>query len=448
MPAAGSMLSADSPPQFSDPLPGEVDVVVIGGGIIGVSVAWFLRARGQRVAIVEKGLIGAEQSRRNWGWIRKHGRDRAELPIVIESIEHWRAMAAATDVDIGFKQSGVLYLARDEAELESRARWLDIARDFDLDSRLLSRAELGGLLHTRQPPWIGAAYTASDARAEPFVAVPAIARVLHGGGVSIIEHCAARSLELAGGEVCGVATERGIIRCAAVVCAGGAWTSLFMRHLGHDFPQLTVRATVARTAAAPALFDGNAASAELAFRRRADGGYTLAAAGRLEHFIGADSFRYAMQFLPGLRRSRKDISLSVRDGVFGRLKPIARWDADSTSPFEETRVLNPSPSAPAVAEIERQVRAQLPELGAIPIVEAWAGMIDAMPDVVPVMDAIDAVPGCFVAAGFSGHGFGIGPGAGRVMADMVLGRPLGHDVRRFRFDRFRDGSPVELGPAL
>ena len=80
--------------------------------------------------------------------------------------------------------------------------------------------------------------------------------------------------------------------------------------------------------------------------------------------------------------------------------------------------------------------------------ESWAGMIDVTPDVVPVMDAVADRPGLFVATGFSGHGFGIGPGAGKVMANLVLGDPPGHDLTRFRFSRFHDGSPLRPGPGL
>ena len=79
---------------------------------------------------------------------------------------------------------------------------------------------------------------------------------------------------------------------------------------------------------------------------------------------------------------------------------------------------------------------------------AWAGMIDTMPDVVPVIDRVAAVPGLTVATGMSGHGFGIGPGVGRIVADLVLGRPPGHDLTRFRLGRFSDGSPIELGPSF
>jgi glycine/D-amino acid oxidase-like deaminating enzyme len=75
-------------------------------------------------------------------------------------------------------------------------------------------------------------------------------------------------------------------------------------------------------------------------------------------------------------------------------------------------------------------------------------MIDTTPDIVPVMDRVPNVNGLFVAAGFSGHGFGIGPGAGRIMADMVSGNALGHDVSRFRLSRFSDGSKLEIGPAI
>jgi glycine/D-amino acid oxidase-like deaminating enzyme len=79
---------------------------------------------------------------------------------------------------------------------------------------------------------------------------------------------------------------------------------------------------------------------------------------------------------------------------------------------------------------------------------AWAGMIDAMPDVVPVVDRVPAIGGLFVATGMSGHGFGIGPGIGRVVADLMTGNAVGHDLNRFRFSRFSDGSPIRLGPAL
>jgi glycine/D-amino acid oxidase-like deaminating enzyme len=80
--------------------------------------------------------------------------------------------------------------------------------------------------------------------------------------------------------------------------------------------------------------------------------------------------------------------------------------------------------------------------------QSWAGMIDTMPDVVPILDQCPKLPGLTIATGMCGHGFGIGPGIGRVMADMIVGKPIGHDLSRFRFSRFTDGSKIGIGPAL
>ena len=442
------MLNEDSPLQFSDPIPESVDVVVIGAGIIGISTAWFLVQRGFSVVVCDKGRVAGEQSSRNWGWIRKHGRDRAELPIVIESIEHWQSFANDLDEDIGFERRGVLYLAETEEELAARERWLSVARDHDLDTRMVGKPELGQMLNDLSKRWIGGAYTPSDARAEPFLAVPAIARGAQHHGAVIIEQCAVRSLDFSSGSLSGVLTERGTIKCNRVVCAGGAWTSLFCRHLGFDIPQLTVRATVARTAPGGDLFNGCAAGSGIAFRQRRDGGYTLAANGFFDHYVSRDSFRHLIRFLPTIGRSYADFKLRFSNGLFDRLKATERWSGDDISPFERQRVLNPDPSPAAIAEIKRRVKEYLPILADLPLIQTWAGMIDTTPDIVPIMDQVPHLEGLFLATGFSGHGFGIGPGAGRIMADMVAGNPLGHDLSRFRLGRFSDGSQLEIGPAI
>jgi glycine/D-amino acid oxidase-like deaminating enzyme len=91
---------------------------------------------------------------------------------------------------------------------------------------------------------------------------------------------------------------------------------------------------------------------------------------------------------------------------------------------------------------------RLPELSNIAIIQSWGGMIDATPDAVPVMDSSDAVKGLFIATGFSGHGFGIGPAAGKIMAALIQGNDSGHDLSRFRFSRFSDGSILKLGPSI
>ncbi|MEM7562012.1 MAG: FAD-binding oxidoreductase, partial [Pseudomonadota bacterium] len=84
----------------------------------------------------------------------------------------------------------------------------------------------------------------------------------------------------------------------------------------------------------------------------------------------------------------------------------------------------------------------------VELVECWAGMIDALPDVVPVMDKAADIDGLWIATGFSGHGFGIGPAAGKIMADLMQGKSVEHDLHRFRLARFSDGSQIIPGPAI
>lgn len=93
-------------------------------------------------------------------------------------------------------------------------------------------------------------------------------------------------------------------------------------------------------------------------------------------------------------------------------------------------------------------RDRIPELTNTAIVQSWGGMIDATPDAVPVMDDCDDIKGLFIATGFSGHGFGIGPAAGKIMAETIQGNASGYDLSRFRFSRFSDGSQLKPGLSI
>ena len=121
-------ITSSTPIQFSAALPKQADIVIIGGGIIGVMSAWFLANAGKHVVLCEKGRIAGEQSSRNWGWVRQQGRDPAELPIMIEANRIWQTLGQECNEDLGFRQTGVLYLAnvaKDMANFEgwSRGSW-------------------------------------------------------------------------------------------------------------------------------------------------------------------------------------------------------------------------------------------------------------------------------------------------------------------------------------
>jgi glycine/D-amino acid oxidase-like deaminating enzyme len=443
-------LAASSAIQFSGPLPAATDVVIIGGGIVGVMTAWFLAKRGIKSVICEKGRIAGEQSSRNWGWIRQQGRDPAELPIMMEAIQIWKNLEKECGEPLGFQQTGVLYLANSAKDTAGFESWLAFAKAHNLDSRMLSSAEVGAMLPGNQGKWPGGMWTPSDARAEPWIAVPALARAAVRTGVTIVENCAVRSLDLQSGKIAGVLTENGRIACDQVVLAGGAWSSLFLRNHGIEIPQLSVRATVAQTAPLPAIFSGASADNHFAFRRRADGGYTLAMGAFHEFYLGPDALRRFPKFIPQVRKNpfgTKYLAASPKHYP-DAWSTKRHWSGDQISPFENMRVLSPSPNLDAVNRMQNEFAAAFPSIGRPEIKLAWAGMIDTMPDVVPVIDRAPTISGLTIATGMSGHGFGIGPGIGRVVADLVAGNPVGHDLSRFRLSRFGDGSKIEMGPSL
>lgn len=444
-----AVLFAESMPrQFEGTLPEAVDVVVIGGGVIGVCTAFNLAKQGVSVLLCEKGRVAGEQSSRNWGWIRQLGRDPAELPIMMESRRLWQALTAEVGEDIGYREHGIIYLASSEKKLAARESWLDVAKQAGLDCTMLNQKQVREQISHAPEQWLGGIHTPGDGRAEPWLAVPAIARAAARSGAIIRDHCAVRTIEQTNGQVSAVVTESGSVQCERVVLAGGAWSSLFAANLGLRLPQLTVRSTVVSTTTVPDIYSGNAADEKLAFRRRQDGGYTLALSDLTNHFIGPDSCRFMGSFVPALLSDWQSFRFGITPADFpDGWRTRRRWTSDEKTPFERNRVLNPVPNMAAVARMLVRFKQRFPALE-VKAAHSWAGMIDTMPDVVPVIDQVPEVNGLVIATGFSGHGFGIGPGAGKVVAELVQNKSSSHDLTRFRFGRFTDKSAIELGPAL
>jgi glycine/D-amino acid oxidase-like deaminating enzyme len=444
-------ISIQTPIQFDDALPDEVDVVIIGAGVIGIFAALYLQRLGKRVLVCEKGRVAGEQSSRNWGWIRQHGRDKAELPITTQAVKLWHQVDEETDGACGIKTVGTHFLASNAKELAKLHSWMEVAKAHDMDSYIMSKTQVNAMFS--QPTngqWLGGTCTLSDAIGEPWQAVPAVARLAHSEGVFIKENCAVRDLEISAGVTTGIVTEAGTVKCAQVVLCGGAWSALFARRLGVNIPQLCVEATVVQTQPMDAGVIGAWADEELAMRPRADGGYSLACADNHGVFIGPDSFRHAMKFLPLLRTNWGDVRLQgiTRSGYSDAWTTARYWQTSDVTPFEHMRVLEPPSHAGRVAKIRQRFAQRFPSLPSVEVQHSWSGMIDAMPDVVPVVDAVASIPGFYLATGMSAHGFGIGPGYGRVVARMLEGLSSEHDLQRFRLSRFSDGSKLEVGPAL
>ena len=133
------------PVASDEKLPGSADVVVIGGGIAGVTAAYALAKKDLSVALLEKGVIAGEQSSRNWGWCRAQHRDLRELPLAMKSVEIWNGLSAELEADTGFRRTGLVYVTTKPADFAEWEAWTLAAREYQMHSKVLSPAEAKAL---------------------------------------------------------------------------------------------------------------------------------------------------------------------------------------------------------------------------------------------------------------------------------------------------------------
>ena len=417
-------------------IPTKADVVIIGAGIVGTSAAYFLSKIGLSVVLCEKGEVAGEQSSRNWGFVRQQGRDPAEIPAIIRSVKIWNSLSSEIGEDVGYVQSGSLYLANTEQQLSDYEAWLEHAKQYQIDTRILSKSEALNKIPHANGKWIGALTTLSDGRAEPSKATTAISRAAERHGANIITNCAVRGLEFSAGKISGVVTEFGPIAANIVLCAAGAWSSLFCGRHGVELPQLVVRSSVFRTGPAPLISDHSIWCKDVALRRRQDGGYTVAHGSATEVPIVPNSFRWMSKFLPAFKTEKTRLRFRLDHRFYKELTIAKNWKTGSITPFEKERINQVRPSHSILKEAEASLKRLFPELKDIKVLERWAGLIDVTPDAVPVISPVSKLPGFYLATGFSGHGFGIGPAAGELAAGMITGSATNSELKPFALTRF------------
>jgi glycine/D-amino acid oxidase-like deaminating enzyme len=430
------LTSVDSTPD----LPTHADVVIIGGGIIGCFTAYYLSKRGLKVALLEKGRIGAEQSSRNWGWCRQQNRDARELPMATKSLDLWEQFGAESGEETGFKRCGLLYLSNSEAELAGWARWGEFARTVNVRTHMLTANEAAERGRVTGKPWKGGVFSPTDGTADPSRAAPAVARAVMKLGGSVHQGCAARGIETEAGRLSGVVTEKGTIRTKIAVLAGGAWASSFCRQYDIRFPQAAVRQTVLAVSPGASELPPALHTTAVSMTRRSNGGYTVAISGRGRVDPTPQLLRFSAQFLPMFQRRWRNLAPGGLEGIRSGHEGMSRWRLDQPTPMERMRILDPAVDKAVVSLTYRRALDLVPALKDREVTAAWAGYVDSTPDGVPGIGEIASLPGLVLAAGFSGHGFGIGPGAGHLIADIVSGATPLVDAQPYHPDRFQSSA--------
>jgi len=369
--------------ESSPSLPREADVVVIGGGVVGVFASYYLVHRGLKVALLEKGRVAAEQSSRNWGWCRQQNRDARELPLATKSLDLWERVAEETGEDTGFRRCGLLYLSNDENELAGWAKWRDFARTVGVTTHMLSAEEANERGKATGRKWKGGVFSPTDGTADTSKAVPIAARAIMAAGGTVHQQCAARGLELSGGRVSGVVTEAGTIRTKTVVMAGGAWASSFCNQLGIRFPQASVRQSILAVAPGAAGLPHALYTELVSLTRRGNGGYTLAISGRARVDPTPQQFRFGREFLPMFARRWRSLNPGAFEGLRQGHETLAKWGLDEVTPMELNRTLDPRPDMKQIRATHRRACKLVPALELVEISNVWAGYIDSTPAASP-----------------------------------------------------------------
>lgn len=418
-----------------DQLPASTEVVIIGGGIVGVTAALVLAERNIPVVLLEKGHIAGEQSSRNLGWIRKTSRHAHDVPLAMAADRLWAEMPVRIGRQVGYQQAGIMFLARSEQQMAMYDGWLKSVDGLDLDSKLLSPEEIDQRVPGGRGNWLGGIYTASDGRAEPALATSAMAAAAVGKGAVLVQHCAVRTLSTTAGRVSGVVTERGEIRCNQVLLAGGAWSRRFLGNLGVALPTLPLICSVLRTRPMQGPTDIAVGAPDFSFRKHKDGGFIITQRGALDAPICLDHLLIGWRYLEQLKAQRSFLRVKLGRHFFRDLALARSWRSGSVTPFEQVRTMDPQFNPGLNQEALDNLRQAWPVFEQAQVEEAWAGLIDVTPDSNPVIDRIEAIPGLTIATGFSGHGFGTGPAAGQLAADLVMQSTPLIDPTPYRFGR-------------
>jgi len=417
-------------------LPSSTNVVIIGGGIVGVTAALALAERNIPVVLLEKGHIAGEQSSRNLGWIRKTSRHAHDVPMSLAADKIWGEMSERIGSSVGYKQNGIMFLAHSEEQMAIYESWHQSVSELNLDSRLLTPGQIDQLAPDGKGKWFGGVHTPSDGYAEPALVTNALAEAAMKQGAVLIQHCAVRKLVRSNGKISGVATEKGEINCEQVLLAGGAWSRRFLGNEGISLSTLPLICSVVRTKPIEGPTNIAVGGPNFSFRKHQDGGYIVTQRGKLDAPLVLDHLLIGWRYLDQLKHQRSFLKLGFGKAFFNDLKLKRRWKANSNSPFEIIRTMDPTPNMNLNQDAIKNMQMAWPAFNEAAIAESWAGSIDVTPDSMPVIDKIDSIPGLTIATGFSGHGFGTAPAAGQLAADLISDVKPIIDPSPYRMTRF------------
>ena len=368
------------------------DVLVVGAGITGVSTALALAEAGARVTVIERWAPAAMASGWTLAGVRQSGRDPAELPLARHAVSLWQGLEERLGGPTGYRRGGNLRLARTDAEAIVIRALVDEQRRAGLDIELVEGAALRDIAPALSPRIALASWCPADGHADPLATVEAYRQAAERLGVAFLPGTRVERLDVRGGRFRAAVLGDGVRAGGACVLASGIHTAALLDDVGIRLPIRTAAVTVVRSAPAATRLAPviGVAGADLAIRQQIDGRFRFTGGAEMPHLPMVD----------GEDRPRVPVRAASLAAVLSRAADVV----------------------PALADVD---------------VEAtWGGLLDMTPDALPVLERVRGIDGLVVAAGFSGHGFGIGPAVGPCVAALALDRVPPVSLDAFGLERF------------
>lgn len=388
----------------------EAQVAIIGGGIIGCACAYYLARRGAKVTLLERSVIGGESSGNNSGGVRQQGRDRRERPLAMASVQLWESLESELGYDFEYVQGGNIHPAISETEMERHQALAEEELADGLTVEVWHRDELARRAPYVGPGFAGAKYCPKDGTANPIIATRAFGWAAKRAGARLFPHTKAIHIGADRGHVsCVVAkstNEEIVVEAPTIVHSAGVWTPELSQALGIRVPIDVVRYVVAVTQRMRPIFP---------------------------EYIQAEL--YGDQAKPVLTSSigeLEHIAIGVRQARNGNIH-IAGMATPGT--FDQ------GAPADALQYIARGGAMLIPALLETNILRAWARPLEDTPDRMPIIGPVRGLQGYVLAAGFSGHGFCLGPIVGKLISELILDGEPSIPLHEFRLSRFEKPSP-------
>ncbi|OHV87695.1 NAD(P)/FAD-dependent oxidoreductase [Mesorhizobium sp. ORS 3428] len=368
-----------------------MDVIVLGGGLMGTASAYFLARRGARVTLIERNRIGTGATVASFGNIRRTGRHLSQLPLAHRSLRLWGEAEKMLGRDVEFRATGHIRLVFDEGGLADMRAYAEAARPWGLELDELSPREIRARYPGLGPDAIAASFSPHDGSGNPRLIAPAFAEAARRLGAEIIEEAQVEKIERTDSGFV-VASSKGAFAAECLLNTAGAWGARIAALFGEKVP-LEVR------------------------------GPQMGVTEPLPHRI-----------LPV-------VGIWTRDKDYGAyLRQVERGNIVFGGAAERVPVdLDPGHAAADPVRLPAQLRAVarlLPAIAKIAVIRTWSGCEGYMRDMLPVMGRSGTTPGLFHAFGFSGHGFQLGPGVGDAMAELITTGRCETALDDFRIDRF------------